>query len=87
MGLLSNISEFFASNTYVQATEHSIATNELENSIEDLNGRYKLGHTLVGDYIKFGVNVTAAHKMQNERIDYITYRRHLRRWTKLVVSQ
>jgi hypothetical protein len=40
----------------VQATEHSIATNELENSIEDLNARYKLGHTLVGDYIKFGVN-------------------------------
>ena len=54
MGLLSNISEFFASNTYVQATEHSITSkrvrelllrNELENSIEDLNGRYKLGHT------------------------------------------
>ena len=56
MGLLSNITDFFASNTYVQATEHSIATNELENSIEDLNGRYKLGHTTLGDYIKFGVN-------------------------------
>jgi hypothetical protein len=36
MGLLSNISEFFASNTYVNATEHSIASNELENSIETL---------------------------------------------------
>jgi hypothetical protein len=56
MGLLSNITEYFASNTYVQATEHSVATNELENSIEDLNGRYKLGHTTIGDYIKFGVN-------------------------------
>jgi len=56
MGLLSNITEYFASNTYVQATEHSVATNELENSIEDLNGRYKLGHTTLGDYIKFGVN-------------------------------
>jgi len=56
MGLIQNITEFFASNTFVQATENSIATNELENSIEDLNGRYKLGHTTLGDYIKFGVN-------------------------------
>ena len=56
MGILNTISEYFASNTYVQATENSIATNELENSIEDLNGRYKLGHTTLGDYIKFGVN-------------------------------
>lgn len=56
MGLLSNITDFFASNTFVQATENSIPTNELENSIEDLNGRYKLGHTTLGDYVKFGVN-------------------------------
>lgn len=56
MGLLSNISEYFASNTYVQATENSIATNALENSIDDLNGRYRLGHTEVGEYIKFGAN-------------------------------
>lgn len=56
MGLFSTISEYFASNTFVTATENSIATNELENSIEDLNGRYKLGHTTLGDYIKFGVN-------------------------------
>ena len=56
MGLIQNITDFFASNTFVQATENSIATNELENSIEDLNGRYKLGHTTLGDYIKFGVN-------------------------------
>lgn len=56
MGLFSTISEYFASNTFVTATESSIATNELENSIEDLNGRYKLGHTTLGDYIKFGVN-------------------------------
>ena len=56
MGLFNNIVDYFASNTFVQATEHSVATNELENSIEDLNGRYKLGHTELGDYIKFGVN-------------------------------
>ena len=56
MGLLSNISEYFASNTYVQATENSISTNALENSIDDLNGRYRLGHTEVGEYIKFGAN-------------------------------
>jgi len=56
MGLLSNISEYFASNTYVQATENSIATNSLENSIDDLNGRYRLGYTEVGQYIKFGAN-------------------------------
>ena len=56
MGILNKITEYFASNTYVQATENSIATNELENSIDDLNGRYKLGHTTLGDYIKFGVN-------------------------------
>jgi|GEM_PF-2507456 len=56
MGIIKNISEYFASNTYVQATESSIATNSLENSIDDLNGRYRLGHTEVGDYIKFGAN-------------------------------
>lgn len=56
MGLLQNITDFFASNTYVQATSESVASNELENSIEDLNGRYRLGHTTLGDYIKFGVN-------------------------------
>jgi hypothetical protein len=56
MGWLNNISEYFASHTYIQAKEQSLATNELENSIEDLNGRYKLGHTTLGDYVKFGVN-------------------------------
>lgn len=56
MGLFNTISEFFASNTYVQATENSISTNELENSIDDLNGRYRLGQTTQGAYIKFGVN-------------------------------
>tara|TARA_R110000764_G_scaffold206626_1_gene292018 strand:- start:708 stop:1949 length:1242 start_codon:yes stop_codon:yes gene_type:complete len=56
MGLVSNITNFFASVTNVQATEDTVSINELENSIIDLNGRYKLGHTLVGDYIKFGVN-------------------------------
>lgn len=56
MGLIDNITNFFASVTNVQATEATVATNELENSIVDLNGRYKLGHTNIGDYIKFGVN-------------------------------
>ena len=56
MGLLNNIVDFFASNTFVQATEQSVSANELENAIVDLNGRYKLGHTNIGDYIKFGVN-------------------------------
>jgi hypothetical protein len=56
MGLVDNITNFFASVTNVQATESSVSINELENSIIDLNGRYKLGHTTLGDYIKFGVN-------------------------------
>ena len=56
MGLLNNIVDLFASKTFVQATENSVSTNELENAIIDLNGRYKLGHTELGDYIKFGVN-------------------------------
>lgn len=56
MGLIKNITEFFASNTYVNATQHNVASNALENSIRDLNSRYKLGQTIVGDYIKFGVN-------------------------------
>jgi hypothetical protein len=56
MGLLNNIVDYFASNTFVQATEDSVAANELENTIRDLNSRYKLGHTETGDYIKFGVN-------------------------------
>ena len=56
MGLIQNITEFFASNTYVNATQHSVASNELENTIRDLNSRYKLGQTIAGDYIKFGIN-------------------------------
>ena len=56
MGVLNNIVDFFASKTFVQATEQSVSANELENAIVDLNGRYKLGHTTLGDYIKFGVN-------------------------------
>jgi len=56
MGLLNNIVDLFASKTFVQATENSVSANELENAIIDLNGRYKLGHTELGDYIKFGVN-------------------------------
>lgn len=56
MGLVNNIVDFFASKTFVQATKSSVSANELENAIVDLNGRYKLGHTNLGDYIKFGVN-------------------------------
>lgn len=56
MGVLNNIVDFFASKTFVQATKQSVSANELENAIVDLNGRYKLGHTTLGDYIKFGVN-------------------------------
>ena len=56
MGVINNIVDFFASKTFVQATEQSVSANELENAIIDLNGRYKLGHTTLGDYIKFGVN-------------------------------
>lgn len=56
MGLIQNITEFFAAKTYVNATQHTVASNELENTIEDLNSRYKLGQTIAGDYIKFGIN-------------------------------
>jgi hypothetical protein len=56
MGLIQNISEYFASKTFVQATEETISANELENTIRDLNIRYKLGHTDVGSYIKFGIH-------------------------------
>jgi hypothetical protein len=56
MGLIDNITNFFSSVTNVQATEATVSINELENSIIDLNGRYRLGHTNIGDYIKFGVN-------------------------------
>ena len=56
MGVFNNIVDFFASKTFVQATEQSVSANELENAIVDLNGRYKLGQTTIGPYIKFGVN-------------------------------
>ena len=56
MGLLDNITEFFAPKTYVQAASTTVSSNELENSIRDLNRRYKLGYTTEGSYIKFGVN-------------------------------
>lgn len=56
MGLIQNISEYFASKTFVQATEDTVSANELENTIRDLNVRYKLGQTEVGNYIKFGIH-------------------------------
>lgn len=55
MGLFDRISETFASYTNVQATTSSIASNELENAIKDLSGKYRLGQTNKGSYIKFGV--------------------------------
>tara|TARA_R110000782_G_scaffold135076_2_gene227497 strand:- start:2405 stop:3658 length:1254 start_codon:yes stop_codon:yes gene_type:complete len=55
MGLINRVNEFFASNTNVQATNDTIASNELENAIKDLSGRYRLGQTNQGQYIKFGV--------------------------------
>lgn len=55
MGLFSKLNERFASNTNVQATAPSLAANELENAIKDLNGKYRLGQTNKGQYIKFGV--------------------------------
>ena len=61
MGLIDNIREFFGSSyqgygTYIVATENSIQTNPLENSINDLNKQYKLGYSTAGNYVKFGVN-------------------------------
>ena len=56
MGLWDNVKDYFASNTYVVATETNVSTNPLEKSIESLSGRYNVGTTEVGDYIKFGVN-------------------------------
>ena len=55
MGLISNITEYFSSSTNVMATEDTVSANELENTIKDLSGRYRLGHTTTGEYIKFGV--------------------------------
>lgn len=54
MGLWDNVKDFFAANTYVVATETNVSTNPLEKSVESLNGRYNVGMTEVGDYIKFG---------------------------------
>lgn len=61
MGFIDNIREFFGSSyqgygTYIVATENSIQTNPLENSINDLNKQYKLGYSTAGNYVKFGVN-------------------------------
>jgi len=56
MGLINNITEFFAPKTYVQGTANVVSSNALENTIRDLNMRYKLGQTTEGSYIKFGVN-------------------------------
>ena len=56
MALWDNVKEYFSSNTYVVATETNVSTNPLEKSIEALSGRYNVGMTEVGDYIKFGIN-------------------------------
>ena len=55
MGLLDRVTEYFASNTNVQATSNNTSSNELENSIRDLNGKYRLGRSTAGEHIKFGV--------------------------------
>ena len=61
MGLIQNIRELFGNSqqgygTYIVATENSIQTNPLENSINDLNKQYRLGYSSAGNYVKFGVN-------------------------------
>jgi hypothetical protein len=53
MGLLDSITDFFSSNTTV-AKATTVASNALEKSIENLSGKYKLGRTIEGEYIKFG---------------------------------
>lgn len=54
MSVFSKVVDYFASNTFVVAKESNIATNPLEKSIENLGGRYSVGNTQVGDYVKFG---------------------------------
>lgn len=56
MGLLDKLGGYFASNTSIQATSATTPSNELENSIRDLSGRYRLGRTNAGNYIKFGTH-------------------------------
>jgi len=53
MGIISNVREFFSSKTSVTSAD-SVSSNELDESIKDLSGRYRLGSTEVGQYIKFG---------------------------------
>jgi len=55
MGLFDRFRDGFASYTNVQATSQSVASNELENAIRDLSGKYRLGQTNKGQYIKFGI--------------------------------
>ena len=55
MGLFDTVTNYFASYTNVSATSNSVAANELENAITDLSGKYRLGRTTEGEYIKFGV--------------------------------
>ena len=52
------VKETFSASTSISgpATADRISTNPLEKSIENLNGRYSLGQTEVGEYIKFGIN-------------------------------
>lgn len=52
------VKETFSASTSISgpATADRISTNPLEKSVENLNGRYNLGQTEVGEYIKFGIN-------------------------------
>ena len=58
MGFIDSVKDFFtlsSTGTYVTpATVSTVASNALEKSIENLNGRYQVGETKVGRYIKFG---------------------------------
>jgi hypothetical protein len=55
---LGYVKETFSAYTSISgtATSDRISTNPLEKSIENLNGRYSLGQTDVGQYVKFGTN-------------------------------
>ena len=55
---LGYVKETFSAYTSISgtATSDRISTNPLEKSIENLNGRYSLGQTEVGQYVKFGTN-------------------------------
>ena len=87
MGLFDTVTNYFASYTNVSATSNSVAANELENAIKDLSGKYRLGRTTEGEYIKFGVQddfpvILDKMMRQNHRL-----RRFLTKKAKMVAGQ